>query len=293
MGRRGYEGTGVLPGMEDEVNSAPGPPTRPPAKPRIRSGPAPRAQFPARRVAVIVVAVMALLVAAIVVIHRLEQFLIRDPRFALNGAEGSPDTATLEISGAAHASRQKIETVFNDDSGRSVYLLPMNDRRSTLRTVDWVKDASIVRIWPNRVIVRVSERTPVAFVTLASSRFALIDEDGVILPPATDRFQVPVLTGVRPSDPPGVRRDRVRRMLRLTRELGELTAKISEIDVSDPDNLKVTQPHDGRVVTLLLGDRNYGLRYQNFLRNYSEIKRRLPGAATLDLRLEDRITVVE
>jgi cell division protein FtsQ len=293
MGRKGYEGTGMLPGMEDEMNSALRPPTGPPTRPRIRSGPAPRPEFPTRRVVMIVLAVCAVLIGSIVVIHRLEQFLIRDPRFALNGVEASTDTSTLEISGAAHASRGKIEAVFNDDSGRSVYLLPMNDRRSSLRAVDWVKDASIVRIWPNRVVVRVSERTPVAFVTLAPSRFALIDEEGVILPPATDRFPVPVLVGVRPSDPPSVRRDRVRRMLRLTRELGELTAKISQIDVSDADNLTVTQPHDGRVVTLLLGDRNYGLRYQNFLRNYSEIKRRLPGAATLDLRLEDRITVVE
>lgn len=262
-------------------------------KPRIRSGPAPRAEFPTRRVVVIVLIVGVVLMASLYALHRMEQFLIRDPRFALNGVEASTDTSTLEISGATHASRQKIEAAFNDDSGRSVYLLPMSDRRATLRAVDWVKDASIVRIWPNRVIVRVVERTPVAFVTLAPSRFALIDEDGVILPPATDRFPVPVLAGVRSSDPPSVRRDRVRRMLRLTHELGDSTAKISEIDVSDPDNLKVTQPHDGRVLTLLLGDRNYGLRYQNFLRNYSEIKRRLPGAATLDLRLEDRITVVE
>jgi cell division protein FtsQ len=289
MARKNYEGAGVLPGMEEEANSTP----KSPPKPRIRSGPAPRAGFPTRRVTSIALGVCAVLIASIVVIHRFEQFLIRDARFALNGVESSTDTPTLEISGASHANRSKIEAVFNEDSGRSVYLLPMNDRRDTLRAVDWVKDASIVRIWPNRVIVRVSERTPVAFITLASARYALIDEDGMILPPATDRFQVPVLAGVHLTDPLGVRRDRVRRMLRLTRELGDLASKISEIDVSDPDNLKVTQPHDGHVVTLLLGDRDYGLRYQNFIRNYSEIKRRLPGAATLDLRLEDRITVVE
>ncbi len=60
-----------------------------------------------------------------------------------------------------------------------------------------------------------------AFVTLAPSRFALIDEDGVILPPAPDRFTLPVLTGVRASDPLEERRDRVHRMLRLTRDLGD------------------------------------------------------------------------
>ena len=226
--------------------------------------------------------------------HRLEQFLIRDPRFALNGPDGSPDTATLEILGAAHASRRQIEAVFADDSGRSVYLLPLTDRRATLRTVDWVKDASIARLWPNRVLVSIDERKPVAFVTLTPSRFALIDEDGVILPPATDRFKLPVLAGVRSSDPLAERRDRVHRMLRLTRGSGRCgIAKFPKIDVSDRDNLKVTQPYDGRMVTLLLGDHNFALRYQNFVRNYPEIKRRLPDATTLDLRLEDRITVVE
>ena len=47
------------------------------------------------------------------------------------------------------------------------------------------------------------------------------------------------------------------------------------------------------MVTLFLGDQNYASRYKNFLHHYDEIKQKLPGAATLDLRMEDRITVVE
>lgn len=218
---------------------------------------------------------------------------MRDERFALNGPEGSSETPTLQIDGASHASQRQLETIFSEDKGRSVYMMPLSDRRDALRSVDWVKDASIARFWPNRVIVRISERVPVAFITIASARYGLIDEDGVILPPAPDRFTLPVLAGVRVADPIPARRDRVRRMLRLTRELGDKTANISQVDVSDPDNLKVTQPWEGRIVTLLLGDHNYGLRYQNFVRNYPEIKRRLPDATTLDMRLEDRITVVE
>ena len=53
------------------------------------------------------------------------------------------------------------------------------------------------------------------------------------------------------------------------------------------------QPYDGRILTLLLGDRNFAVRYGNFLSHYAQIQQRLPGAAVLDLRLEDRITVVE
>lgn len=262
-----------------------------PRRPRVRSGTPDRRGVSPGRVVAIAAVVCVLLIASIYVFHRLEQFLIRDPRFALSGVEGDP--GAIEIVGAAHASRSQIERVFAIDLGRSVYLLPLSDRREALRAVDWVQDASIARLWPNRVLVSVHERKPVAFVTLTSSRFALIDEDGVILPPAPDRFTLPVLTGVRASDSLEARRDRVHRMLRLTLDLGENSRNISEIDVSDRDNLKVTAPRDGHIVTLLLGDRNFAQRYRGFLNHYSEIKRRLPSAATLDLRLEDRITVVE
>jgi cell division septal protein FtsQ len=254
---------------------------RPPVRQGVSTG----------RIIAIACAFAVLLIASIYLFHRLEQFLIRDPRFALAGVDADP--AMIEVAGAAHASRAEIERVFSIDLGRSVYLLPLADRREALRSVDWVKDASIARLWPNRVVVSVQERKPVAFVTLAPARFGLIDEDGVILPPAPDRFTLPVLTGVRASDALADRRDRVHRMLRLTGELGENARNISEIDVSDRDNLKVTAPRDGHLVTLLLGDRDFGRRYQVFLNHFGDIKRQRPNASTLDLRLDDRITVVE
>jgi cell division protein FtsQ len=262
-----------------------------PRRPRARGSASARQGVSIGRVVAISLAFAAVLIASIYVFHRFEQFLIRDPRFALASVDADP--SAIEISGAAHASRAQIERVFAIDLGRSVYLLPLSDRRETLRTVDWVKDASIARLWPNRVVVRVQERKPVAFLTLGPARFALIDEDGVILPPAPDRFTLPVLVGVRAADLLDARRDRVRRMMRLTADLGDNVRNISEVDVSDRDNLKVTVPKDGHIVTLLLGDRNYAQRYQSFLSYYTRIQRSLPNAATLDLRLDDRITAVE
>jgi cell division protein FtsQ len=228
--------------------------------------------------------------AALYAFHVSEQFLIHDSRFALGGPG---DDSSLHIVGAAHTSRPAIEEIFADDEGVSVYLIPLAERRDKLRAVPWIREASVARLWPNRVIVRVEERTPVAFVHLNASRFGLIDGDGMILPPATDRFKLPVLTGVRASDPVVKRREGVQRMLHLTADLGDATANISEVDVSDGDNLKVTQPYDGRSLTLLLGDRNFAARYGNFVSHYGQIQQRLPGAAVLDLRVEDRITVVE
>jgi len=286
VGRKSYEGTGVLPGIDDPVREAVAQ-----ASSKKAAAKSPRTQrFSTPRLIASVVAVAAILGAVLLTFHFVEQFLITDPRFALGGPG---ENSSLEIGGAAHISRPAIEKIFADDEGVSVYLIPLAERRDAIRDVAWVREASVARVWPNRVIVRVQERTPVAFVRLNASRFGLIDADGVILPPATDRFKLPVLAGVRSSDPVAQRRQGVQRLLRLTADLGDATANISEIDVSDGDNLKVSQPYDGRFLTLLLGDRNFKARYGNFLSHYSQIQQRLPGAAVLDLRLEDRITVVE
>jgi len=267
----------------------------PQSTPRSRarvSNPRPAA-VPRLKIAVGVAGVTVALLLSLYGWHQFEQFLIHDSRFAMSGPEGAEDASVIQVEGAQHASRRAIEGAFGDDMGRSIYLLPLEGRRATLRTVDWVKDATVMRLWPNRVLVRVAERKPVAFVTLAPSRYGLIDADGVILPPATDRFHLPVLKGVTARDPLADRRDRVQRMLRLLRALGASADKIAEVDVNDRDNVRVTEPYDGRMVTLLLGDQNFAVRYQNFLNHYQEIRDKMPNASSLDLRLEDRITVVE
>lgn len=265
----------------------------PRSRTRARVSSPPEVKAPRLKAALWVVSLTIAIGISLLAWHQLEQFLIHDARFAVNGPEGTEDASVIQILGARHASRRAIEAAFGDDLGRSLYLLPIEGRRATLRTVDWVKDATVMRLWPNRVVVRVSERMPVAFVTLANSRYGLIDEDGVILPPATDRFHLPVLQGVQARDPLLERRDRVQRMLRLLRALGPNAEKIAEVDVSDREDLRITQPYEGRMVTLLLGDQNFAARYQNFLNHYREIRDKMPGANSLDLRLEDRITVVE
>ena len=191
-----------------------------PPRPRARVTSQQETTVPRLKIAAWVAGLTVALVFLLFVWHQVEQFLIHDPRFAVNGPEGADDASVIQIEGAQHASRRAIEGAFAEDMGRSIYMLPLDARRSTLRTVDWVKDATVMRQWPNRVVVRIAERKPVAFVTLSGSRFGLIDEDGVILPQATDRFHLPVLRGVSGHNPLADRRDRVQRMQKLLRALG-------------------------------------------------------------------------
>jgi cell division protein FtsQ len=229
---------------------------------------------------------------------QIEQFVITDKRFEL---QGPPEPGTrseyFRIDGMVHASEQSIIDVFARDFGRSIYLCPIRERRRRLLGIDWVKEASVSRVWPDRIIVRIDERKPVAFVQLPGTDgtmfYGLVDADGIMLDPQrASKLALPVLTGISGKEGETARRDRVRRFLRLQSEMGALMDKVSEIDVSDPENLRVTQSFDDRALTLMLGNRDFLQRYRNFTENYTEIRRRLPNAVVLDLRLRDRITAV-
>jgi cell division protein FtsQ len=238
-----------------------------------------------------------LLVAGLYGLNRAERYLVRDQRFSLITPDFGLESPSLKLEGIRFASRMQVLRVFAPDFGRSVYLLPLAQRREKLKEIGWVKDASVSRIWPNRIHVRIHEREPVAYVHLQgdrSARAGLIDGDGVILAqPEHGKFELPVVTGVRSEDVLPQRRDKVRRLLLMMKEIGPLGERVSEADVSDRNNIKVTARAENRAVVLWLGDQNFAGRLRNFVDHYPDIQRRLPGATTLDLRLDDRITVVQ
>jgi cell division protein FtsQ len=246
-------------------------------------------------------ALAAVMIAGLVVFHKIERVLMEDPRFALGSADKYAETKpNIRLAGVEHSSKDRILNTFAPDAGRSLYLFPLEERRRQLLAVDWVKNASVSRIWPNRLEVRIEERRPVAFVQLPPRRsgalynVALIDEEGVILqkPPDT-AYDLPILTGIQERQSAGMRALRVRRMQRLCAEIGEICERVSEVDVADPNNLRVRMNAHGDSVLLTLGRENYMQRVQRFLDHYPEIHRRLPAAATFDLRLDDRITALD
>lgn len=272
-----------------------------PAAPARRPRSKPEARLGRSRMRFWLVA-MGLVVCAIAgsfLFYQVDQFLASSALFALGGSPGQVDRSNLRIEGAVFASRERIARVFAADFGHSIYLLPLAQRRRSLLAIDWVRSASVSRQWPDRVVVQIQERTPVAFAALpaagqGSFETAVIDAEGVILePPAQARFTLPVLFGISREQPQPVRRERVGLMLALIEEVDFFSGQISEVDVGDPENLKITQTIGGRVVRLLLGNQRFLPRLRNFLNHYPEIRRRLPKATAFDLRLEDRITAAE
>ena len=77
------------------------------------------------------------------------QYAVRSPRFTVS--RNRPDALTIE--GLKYASRKNVQRIFDEDFDRSVFSAPLEGRRRRLLALDWVEDASVSRVWPDRLAV--------------------------------------------------------------------------------------------------------------------------------------------
>ena len=213
-------------------------------------------------------------------------YLLRDPEFTLDA---------LQIQGITYTSKDRIRSVFSSDFGRSVFQVPLAERRRHLLAVDWVKTASITRVWPNRLIITITERQPIAFAKLpvpGTTRYwsSLIDEEGVLLrPPARVRFRLPLLSGLTEEQSDDERKLRVEAMNQLLADLGPEARQLTEINAASTRDLRVMANVQNQAVELWIGDQHYRSRFLNFLSHYDEIHTHSEHATVFDLRFDDRI----
>lgn len=205
----------------------------------------------------------------------------------------------IDISGVHNASRAQVVEVIGSDIGRNVFRVPLDVREKQLEQIPWVESASVMRVLPNRIAVSITERTPVAFV-LIGSRTSLIDANGVMMgPPASrqTRYQFPVIRGLAETEALTSRAAVMKIYNRLVRELDSSPSdqhfmrQISEVDLADPEDVKVNATSDGGMVLIHLGASDFLERYTLYAAHIGEWRRQYHNVQSVDLRYEGQIIV--
>jgi cell division protein FtsQ len=75
-----------------------------------------------------------------------------------------------------------VNAVVLEQGTRALPLIDLDRIRERLLAYGWVKDAQVSRRYPNKILVRITERAPAA-VWQHGGRLTLIDADGVLLEP--------------------------------------------------------------------------------------------------------------
>jgi cell division protein FtsQ len=214
-------------------------------------------------------------------------------QFALTGASFVLRQDGIEIRGARYVARSQVMERFTGDIGKSSFAVPLDARRASIEQIPWVERADIARLWPDRIRIVLHERTPVAFAR-GSSGVLLVDGSGQFLDrPMQASFSFPVVNGVAEKDPPeqrGARMGLFRRLMQeLDREGNRYSLDISEVDVSDPEDARVTVVDTG--LLLHLGSSDFLARYKTYLAHAQEWQRDHPKIRSIDLRYGSQVVV--
>lgn len=203
----------------------------------------------------------------------------------------------IEVAGVEHVTHPQIMEVMGGDIGRNIFFVPLAQRKQQLEQIPWVESASVMRFVPNRLRIEIHERTPVAFARIGS-HISLIDAGGTLMelaPGAKHKYSFPVIAGMNAGEPLSTRAARMKNYNALVRELDSSGARysqeLSEVDLSDPDDVKVLPADANGEVLVHLGSGNYLQRYKTYVTHVQQWRQQFDKLESVDLRYDGQIIV--
>ena len=218
-------------------------------------------------------------------------FLLRSPKF---------DLAIREIRGLRNVPENQILMKLRavEEQNKNVISMDLDEIRRSLELIPWIRSAVVRRVLPDKLIIEVTERVPIAFARVDHATF-LVDDQGVLLESDSEyphEFDFPVITGMEAGVEPEVlvrNKKRVTLFQKLIQALdgngAGLSKDLSEVRLQDPGSLAVLLNDDS--VLVMLGAEQLDQRFRRYLGMSSQIKQKCPQVDTVDLRFQDQVII--
>jgi cell division protein FtsQ len=254
----------------------------------VRRGALPRRAAGRLKIALMLTLVLASVALIAITLH---QYATRSWRFRIDSSDN------IQVSGNDNVSRSQLMEVMASDLNRNVFFVPLELRKQQLEQIPWVQSASVMRLLPDRLNIVVKERTPVAFVEV-NSHIELIDANGVVMDlPAgqQSKYSFPVVVGMPDTEPVSTRAARMKIYTQLMKELdsggAHYSRDLSDVDLSDPDDVKATVTDPKGAVLVHLGSSNFLERFKIYVAHVQEWRAQFQKLESVDLRYEHQVIV--
>ena len=203
---------------------------------------------------------------------------------------------TIAVEGNQHLSNGEVLALVGQLQGENILLANLDAHREQLLTSGWVAEATLRRLLPSTIEVRVEERSPVGLGRF-STRLYLVDDVGTVIDehgPRFTSFDLPIIDGLSVGGTEAVVIDPARAQLaaRVIAALDtrpELAARVSQIDVRDSFDAVVLLNDDPTLIRL--GSERFAERLQEYLELAPALLARVADIDYVDLRFEHRIYV--
>jgi len=212
-------------------------------------------------------------------------WLTRSPLFSVR---------SIDLNPCAHVTQEEVWAIVRGGGRGSIWAVPAREVARRLSDHPWVRSVSVRKAFPDRLVVRIEERRPVAMVNLDALYY--VDAEGSPFKRLTayDPKNYPILTGFSRGDL--LARDAVtlrnfRKTLELLRmaEAGPLRQNLSEVHFDAQDGYTLVTRDAG--LQLKMGSTDF----REAMRRVEEAMPRLSGlggpAGIVDLKTSGRIFV--
>ena len=201
----------------------------------------------------------------------------------------------IQVAGMQNVTKTQIMEVMGADIGRNIFFIPLAQQKAQLEQIPWVESASVMRFVPNRLQVEIQERTPVAFARVGP-RMLLIDAGGTLMELSPKhKYSFPVIIGMNPGEPLSTRTPRMKAYTQMVHELDSGGARysqdLSEVDLSDLEDVKVRVNDPAGDVLVHLGSSDYLRRYKVFVSHAQGWRQQFQKLESVDLRYDNQIIV--
>ena len=217
--------------------------------------------------------------------------LYHSPRF---------DVAITEINGLQNIPQNQVLVKIRElqQPDRNLMRLDLDRLRRSLELIPWVKTVVVRRVLPDKLMIDIEEREPVAFARVAQGTL-LIDGEGILLennPENLSQPDFPVILGMESGYVPEVlrrNRERIALYQQLMRSLNRggagLSRDLSEVHLQDPGNVSVIL--NGDTVLVYLGRDGFQDKFRRYLAASKELKKKYRNLDSVDLRYRDQVVI--
>ena len=192
----------------------------------------------------------------------------------------------LSVSGLKHIEENQIIAKAGFDVGTNVFSINLDGLRKRVEELQWVRHATVERVLPDQIIIKVIEREPIGLARINGEIYQF-DLDGKILDPDPIRdSSFPILDGLRADGD----KDNLPKVLTYKKILEDLGPNsLSQIHINARGEVIVVSSSDPVLVNL--GTTDFRSRWIKYIQMKPQIEQRYPLAVQVDLRFKNQVIV--
>jgi len=203
---------------------------------------------------------------------------------------------SIRVENLQRVNREEILAFADIRTGVSIFDLDLRVIGKKIEENPWVDEATVKRIFPREVVIRVREHQPLAIVNLDYLYY--LDAEGEVFKVlgAEDSLDFPVVTGlgreamVNSSETSRRWLLTTVELLKMLKERKEFNfTQISEVHVNPDEGVQVITLEGG--VPVHMGFDGFTAKLDRLERIFAELRPRLSGLKYIDLNVADRVIV--